>query len=116
MSLLRNLQREKTLEQASLRKGLGCPHCLNTGYRGRIGVFELLEINNPMSSALRENNVQGFNIAAHAHPHYRPLSASALDYALQGVTTFDEVLRVSAQVEDESLADIAEENRGADVV
>jgi len=92
--------------QINLRKGHGCAHCFNTGYRGRIGVFELLELNAPMTDALRENDVRAFNDAAHAHPNYRPLGASALDYAVDGVTTIDEVLRVSAQVEDESLSEI----------
>ncbi|MFL0799977.1 MAG: GspE/PulE family protein [Agarilytica sp.] len=94
----------------NFRKGVGCPHCFNTGYRGRIGVFELLELNGPMADALRENDVRKFNEAAHAHPNYHPLSASALDFAIEGITTIEEVLRVSAQVEDESLAEIAGES------
>lgn len=89
------------------RAGIGCAHCFNTGYRGRIGVFELLELNPAMGDALRESNVRAFNDAAHKHPNYRPLSAGALEFAIEGVTTLDEVLRVSAQVEDESLAQIA---------
>ncbi|MEC8427474.1 MAG: ATPase, T2SS/T4P/T4SS family, partial [Pseudomonadota bacterium] len=89
-------------ESIVLKKGAGCPHCFNSGYRGRIGVFELLEINRPMADALRDNDVKAFNDAAHRSPDYRPLSHSALEYALQGVTTLEEVLRVSAQVEDES--------------
>jgi MSHA biogenesis protein MshE len=90
----------------NLRKGRGCPHCYNSGYRGRVGVFELLEINRPMADALRESSVQAFNVAAHQCETYRPLSQSALDFALQGITTLEEVLRVSAQVEDESLTEI----------
>ncbi len=91
----------------NFRKGRGCVHCFNTGYRGRVGVFELLELNAAMGDALRDNSVRQFNDAAHAHPHYQPLSASALDYAIAGITTIDEVLRVSAQVEDESLSELA---------
>lgn len=109
LTLLQRLRRDQDLKQAKFRQGAGCPHCYNTGYRGRIGVFEFLEITAEMAQALRENDVGEFNTAAHAHPWYRPLGASALDFALQGITTLDEVLRVSAQVEDESLADIAEE-------
>ncbi len=86
-----------------LRKGAGCPHCFNTGYRGRIGVFELLEINRAMAEALRDNSVRDFNHAAVDCSDYRPLNAAALEYALNGVTTLEEVLRVSALVEDESL-------------
>lgn len=94
--------------KTNFRRGAGCAHCFNSGYRGRIGVFELLEINGEMADALRDNNVRKFNDAAHASANYRPLSASALDFAIQGVTTLEEVLRVSAQVEDESLAELAD--------
>ncbi len=107
-NLLKSLSRGHDLSKATFRKGLGCAHCYNTGYRGRIGVFELLEINNAMANALRDNSVREFNDAAHRDPSYRPLSASALDFAMEGITTLDEVLKVSAQIEDESLAEIAE--------
>ena len=92
----------------TFKRGAGCPHCFNTGYRGRIGVFELLELNGSMANALRDNSVRKFNEAAHASEDYRPLSASALDLAIAGVTTMDEVLRVSALVEDESLSEAKE--------
>ncbi|WP_018415859.1 GspE/PulE family protein [Teredinibacter turnerae] len=108
LSLLHSLKKNHNLADANFRRGTGCAHCYNTGYRGRIGVFELLEINNAMANALRDNSVREFNDAAHSSKHYRPLSASALDFAIQGVTTIDEVMRVSAQIEDESLGDIAE--------
>ena len=94
--------------ETNFKKGRGCAHCYNTGYRGRIGVFELLELNGEMANALRDNSVRKFNDAAHNNPHYRPLSLSALEYAIQGVTTLDEVLRVSALVEDESLSEISQ--------
>ncbi|MBB3168761.1 MSHA biogenesis protein MshE [Simiduia aestuariiviva] len=94
-------QRRFKVESISLKKGLGCPHCFNTGYRGRIGVFELLEVNNAMADALRDNNVRAFNEVVHSDPKFKNLMFSALEYALQGVTTLEEVMRVSAQVEDE---------------
>ncbi len=109
--LLRHLLRGGNAPNAKFMKGAGCPHCYNTGYRGRIGVFELLELNSKMGDALRDNNVRGFNDAAHAHPHFRPLSAVALDYAMEGITTLEEVVRVSALVEDESLSEIEESQR-----
>jgi MSHA biogenesis protein MshE len=108
LQLIRRMKRNSSVEVGGMRKGGGCPHCYNTGYLGRVGVFELLEINAPMADALRDGSVRQFNDAAHAHENYRPLSQSALDYTLQGVTTVDEVLRVSAEVEDESLGEVAE--------
>jgi len=106
--LIRRMKRNAAVDVSRMRKGGGCPHCYNTGYQGRVGVFELLEINAAMADALRDGSVRHFNDAAHAHENYRPLSQSAMDYALQGVTTVDEVLRVSAEVEDESLSEVAE--------
>lgn len=107
LQLIRRMTRDANPDVGHMRKGSGCPHCFNSGYLDRIGVFELLEINNAMADALRDNSVRKFNEAAHAHENYRPLSKSALEYALQGITTVDEVLRVSAEVEDESLTEMA---------
>ncbi len=108
--LLNNFLTPRDLQAATFRKGGGCSHCFNTGYRGRIGVFEFLDINTTMSDALRDKDVKGFNAACHQQKNYRTLSACALDYALKGITTIEEVLRVSAQVEDESLADICKQD------
>lgn len=108
-ALLNSLLGGKPCPETNFKKGVGCPHCYNTGYRGRIGVFELLELNPAMADALRDNDVRAFNDAAHAHKHFKPLSAVALDYAIQGITTLEEVIRVSALVEDESLSELAQE-------
>lgn len=107
MALFKRLRPDAEIEKAHFKQGAGCAHCFNTGYRGRIGVFELLEINSAMADALRDNSVRGFNDAAQKHPAYRPLGASALDLAIEGTTSFSEVLRVSAQLADESLSNVA---------
>ncbi|MEX1032454.1 MAG: ATPase, T2SS/T4P/T4SS family [Cellvibrionaceae bacterium] len=98
--------KKQPIGNVQFRTGRGCAHCHDTGYRGRIGVFELLEINRAMSNALRDNNVLEFNRAAHNHPHFLPLSYSALELAKEGITSLSEVLRVSALVEDEALQDV----------
>ncbi|WKE66018.1 ATPase, T2SS/T4P/T4SS family [Gallaecimonas kandeliae] len=72
----------------------GCQSCNHSGYRGRIGVFELLELDSAMTEAMRNQDPQGFTAAAESHPHYRPLVMMALDYARQGVTSVDEVLKL----------------------
>lgn len=90
------------LELASYREGTGCPHCNNTGYRGRIGVFEMLEVNRRMAEALRDGDVAVFSQGALENPSYKPLSQRALEYAAQGITSLYEVMRVTAQVEDET--------------
>ncbi|MHB8746275.1 MAG: GspE/PulE family protein [Gammaproteobacteria bacterium] len=86
-------------DDSGLRHGAGCPHCNNTGYRGRIGVYELLELDEPMAEALRNGDSNGFTLAAKASTGYRPLLQCALDYARQGATTLEEVFRVAGEIE-----------------
>lgn len=94
---------------SSFKKGRGCSHCNNTGYRGRIGIFEFLEINTEMADALRSSDPLGFARVARQQPNFKTLSQCALDYAVEGVTTLDEVFRVSEQVAEESLEHIGGE-------
>jgi MSHA biogenesis protein MshE len=85
---------------ASYKKGRGCHHCNNTGYSGRMGIYELLEMDNGMITAMRRNSADDFALAANAHPRFRPLALCALDYARQGITSLDEVFRISASLSD----------------
>ncbi|MDO3388177.1 GspE/PulE family protein [Gilvimarinus sp. SDUM040013] len=99
--LIKVMSEGRDCSSATFKHGSGCPHCHNTGYRGRIGVFEMLEINEAMAEALRNHDIGRFTKAAANTQQFRPLSFCAFDYALEGVTSLDEVMRVSAQVEDE---------------
>ena len=90
-----------SLAGRTFKLGAGCHQCHNSGYQGRIGVYELLEMDEPMIAALRRSDPQGFAEAAQRNPHYRPLAACALDYALAGVTSVEEVLKVCATLTDE---------------
>lgn len=94
---LKNMELEMA-EPTRFKKGMGCPHCNNTGYRGRIGVFELLELDEAMADALRRNDTAVFAHAAAANPHFRTLSEHAMDCARQGITTLEEVIRVSSDI------------------
>ena len=74
--------------------GRGCQTCNYTGYKGRIGVFEILDLKGEMMDALRAEDTERFSRAANADPDYVPLAHMAYDYALQGITSLDEVLRL----------------------
>ena len=78
--------------------GRGCQSCNFTGYAGRIGVFELLELDESMMDALRRGDPEGFARAAREHVEYRSLVEMALEYAGKGITTVDEVLRLAEVV------------------
>jgi MSHA biogenesis protein MshE len=76
-------------------RGKGCNQCNNTGYRGRLGVYELLELNEPMIHALQKNDSLAFTEAALASADFTSLARTALDLAGHGVTTIEEVQRIA---------------------
>jgi len=81
--------------------GAGCYQCSNTGYKGRIGIYEWLEMDESTLGYLRRADPDGFALAAKKNPYYQPLELCALDYAKQGITSLDEVFRVSATLDDQ---------------
>ncbi|MEA3362037.1 MAG: GspE/PulE family protein [Thermodesulfobacteriota bacterium] len=87
-------------DPVKFKKGRGCPACNNTGYSGRIGIFELLEINFDLADALRRDDSAAFASIARGLPDFVSLSDSALMLALDGVTSMEEVLRVSGQLDE----------------
>ncbi|MEI8657528.1 MULTISPECIES: GspE/PulE family protein [Vibrio] len=72
--------------------GRGCQNCNLTGYKGRIGVFEMLELEHHMMDALRADDSIGFAKAARASENYKPLLASAMELAVKGIVSIDEVM------------------------
>ncbi|RJG49975.1 GspE/PulE family protein [Motilimonas pumila] len=95
---LENLSK-MSLAERTFYKGNGCQNCNFTGYKGRVGVFEMLELDDAMMEALRRDDPEGFSQAAKANKSYRPLAMAALDYAIAGVTSLEEVLRLVEQVD-----------------
>ena len=89
----------KILINEKFKQGTGCTHCNNTGYHGRIGVYELLEIDEILADALRCNNSSEFAQHAKQQHGFKSLSQNALEYAIQGITTLEEVIRISGELE-----------------
>lgn len=96
---------EENLQDTEFHSGPGCQRCQFTGYRGRIGVFELLELDDAMVSALRLENVDAFSEAAKNSEYFKPLALAALDYAKQGVTSLEEVFKLVDRFEKTKKAD-----------
>lgn len=84
----------------TFQKGAGCSHCNNTGYKGRISVHELLEMNFALSNLLRDANTALFTETALKQENFTPLAMNLLDYVLQGITTLEELLRMASEVSD----------------
>ena len=77
-------------------RGEGCADCFNTGYRGRIGVFEILEITpeiRPLISQQAGRPVIEQQLAS-AHSEFKTLRENAIQLVEEGITTTEEVQRV----------------------
>jgi len=83
----------------SFKQGKGCQSCQYTGYKGRVGVFELLEMNEPMMAALKREDTEAFTELSKANPTFKTLANAAFDYAQTGVTSVEEVLRLVETVD-----------------
>lgn len=88
------------ISDTTFKKGKGCQKCNQSGYRGRVGVFELLEMTEAMMTALKNNDTSAFSEAARISPEYKPLAHSALLYAKEGITSIEEVLKLVEMVGD----------------
>ncbi|OHD69084.1 MAG: type II secretion system protein GspE [Spirochaetes bacterium RBG_16_49_21] len=84
------------LKNGKLFRGKGCDECMNTGYSGRIGIFELL-ILTPGVRKLIMSHSEAPIITEHAirDEDMNTLLKDGLKKAIQGITTVEEVLRVS---------------------
>jgi len=89
-------------DTVDFRSGSGCAECLQTGYRGRTGVFEMVVVSSEMRRALLGSpSAQEVMQMMLKSPSYIPLRQSGFLKAVQGVTTLEEVLRVAPTIEAE---------------
>ena len=75
-------------------------HCNGTGYRGRTGVYELLEMTRGVNEAINHPDPSHFLKVAHTEMRGETLRRSAVRLAVQGRTTVLEAMRVSNQMDD----------------
>ena len=80
--------------------GAGCTYCNLTGYRGRVAVYELLEIDRTLADAVGRGDLEGFTRTARGSAGYLPLAQGAIDYALAGVTSLAEAMAVGGGLEE----------------
>jgi len=86
---------ERDLEGATPRRGKGCGHCGGTGYRGRLGIYEVLPITAALRQVLLSNPQERALAAAARSAGLVTMRVSGITKALRGETTFEEVLRTT---------------------
>jgi general secretion pathway protein E len=78
----------------------GCSECFHQGYRGRIGIYELIEMDNTLKSLIHKK-VGELEIENHARKKHTSLLQSGLSKVVQGLTSIEEVFRVAQANQDE---------------
>ena len=79
-----------------IRRGMGCSHCNNTGYKGRIAVHEILAMDHTIRKMIVDHE-PAENITRYAieHQSMRTLKAGGLKLVKEGVTTPEELMKIS---------------------
>jgi MSHA biogenesis protein MshE len=80
--------------------GKGCSHCNGTGFLGRSGVYELLEMTPELVRAISRGQTNEFQELARQQLKGNTLAANALKLAIAGRTSLTEAIRVASQFED----------------
>lgn len=92
--LLSELELEaKDIAGKKVYKGRGCDHCNNTGYRGRVGLYELLSVNEEIKDLIIESASTELLRDAARRNGMVPLRDAGLERAFEGLTTIEEVIR-----------------------
>ncbi len=76
-------------------RGKGCDACGGTGYRGRIGIFEFLPMDEPVQRAVLKGADRRAIVNAALEQGMRTLRRAGLEKVREGITTYEEVLRVT---------------------
>lgn len=83
------------IDQIKILRGRGCSKCSNTGYRGRIAIFEVFEYDDELKETfLKLKSLESFRKYLRDNRNFRTLREDGLIKVLKGITTIEEVLRV----------------------
>jgi len=87
---------EISSNEITLYKGEGCPYCKDTGYKGRIAIFELMVITENIRELISKNVTTGKLRQAAISEGMCQLREDGIKKVCEGITTIDEVLRVAS--------------------
>ena len=81
------------------RAPVGCPHCRHTGFKGRLGIYEMVDVTPELQSALMRRLPDHELTALARRQGWRNLREDGLIKAWQGLTSVEEVMRVTGAAE-----------------
>ncbi len=76
-------------------RGRGCDKCSGSGYKGRISVFEILKMTSEIKDAINRNESISFIKKLAISQGFRPMFNNGINLVKEGVTTLEEILRVT---------------------
>jgi type IV pilus assembly protein PilB len=94
LEAFRRLNFPVEMEQITFYRGAGCQSCRQTGYKGRIGVYELMSIDNDIRELILRKTPTHVIRQAALDNGMISLKQDSIEKILQGVTTMEEALRV----------------------
>jgi type IV pilus assembly protein PilB len=86
---------EDERDSAEVVHGQGCPACFHTGYLGRIGAFEILEIDDEIRDLIMRKSPKDLIRHAAEVKGMQTLKSSVVDHVRGGITSLDEAIRVA---------------------
>ena len=78
-------------------RGAGCPNCLETGYRGRIGIFEIMAVTPAIVRMISQRSSTQDLLKTARDEGMTTMMEDGLDKVKRGLTTLEEVIRVAYQ-------------------
>ncbi len=90
--------------RSKIVKGKGCPYCQKSGYKGRIGIYELMVVTNKLREQMFANKATP-ELRAHAIKEgMTTLYCDGIRKVLNGITTLEEVYKTAKRTEQDGLA------------
>jgi MSHA biogenesis protein MshE len=86
------------LDLGRLRQGRGCAECNHTGYGGRAGVYEFIEMTQELVEAINHGEPAAFMAAGRRQMAGHTLARDAAELVLAGRSTVHEAMRISHQL------------------
>lgn len=96
-NILKTLNIKEIPKNATLFSPVGCANCENTGYRGRVAIYELMEVSQEMKQ-LKDSELNSSRITEIAKKdNYINLKDSVLEKWFMGITSLEEVFKISIE-------------------
>lgn len=88
------------ISEMNFQMGVGCTYCNLTGYRGRVAIYEMLELDRPLADAIRRGDAIQFGEIARKRPDFTTLADAALELVASGTTSVEEAMAITVGLDE----------------